>query len=205
MRPWSAEDPALYRLSSSLLDPHGRGPRGRWPQRIGFRHVEVRDRQLLVNGQPVLHPRGQPPRPRPAHRARPSRSRTSRRRPGAHEAVQPQRGARARTTRTTSTSTTCATSSASTWSTRPTSRATPWIFALCHDPRYRRTMRRARDAHGPPRQEPPVDHRVVARQRERVRRRRTTPWRRWIRRYDPTRPLHYEGADHGRPVAPTRR
>jgi beta-galactosidase len=53
VRAWSAEDPALYRVLVSLVDPSG-AVREVVAQRVGFRSVEVRDRQLLVNGQPVL-------------------------------------------------------------------------------------------------------------------------------------------------------
>lgn len=51
--PWSAERPSLYRLLVTLVDPHGIVHEV-VTQRVGFRTVEVRDRQLLVNGQPVL-------------------------------------------------------------------------------------------------------------------------------------------------------
>ena len=46
-RLWSAEDPALYTLE---LSADGETV----STSLGFRHVEVRDRQLLVNGEPVL-------------------------------------------------------------------------------------------------------------------------------------------------------
>jgi beta-galactosidase len=52
VRPWSAEDPALYRVLVTLRDPTG-GVVEVATQRCGFRTVEVRDRQLLVNGRPV--------------------------------------------------------------------------------------------------------------------------------------------------------
>jgi beta-galactosidase len=52
-RPWSHEDPALYRAVVTLRDPHGEVAEVR-TARVGFRSVEVRDRQLLVNGRPVL-------------------------------------------------------------------------------------------------------------------------------------------------------
>ncbi len=52
IEPWSAESPTLYRVEVELLDPSGAVVE-RTSQRVGFRHVEVRDRQLLVNGQPV--------------------------------------------------------------------------------------------------------------------------------------------------------
>ena len=50
---WSAELPRLYRVVVSLLDPKGRVVEIT-STRTGFRSVEVRDRQLLVNGQAVL-------------------------------------------------------------------------------------------------------------------------------------------------------
>jgi len=46
-RLWSAEDPALYTLELSADGETVTTP-------LGFRHVEIRDRQLLVNGEPVL-------------------------------------------------------------------------------------------------------------------------------------------------------
>lgn len=49
---WSAEEPTLYTVVVSLLDAEGR----EWEHtscRIGFRRIEVRDRQLLINGAPV--------------------------------------------------------------------------------------------------------------------------------------------------------
>src|SRR6185437_10648680 len=50
-RPWSAESPDLYTL---LVTVHGpRGPES-VVSRAGFRRVEIRDRQLLVNGRAVL-------------------------------------------------------------------------------------------------------------------------------------------------------
>jgi beta-galactosidase len=51
--PWSAEVPALYRLTVSLLAPDG-SVAERIERRIGFRRVEVTDRELLINGKPVL-------------------------------------------------------------------------------------------------------------------------------------------------------
>jgi len=52
-RLWSDEDPALYTLVVSLLSPQGREVEHSGA-RLGFRHVEVRDRSLLVNGKRVL-------------------------------------------------------------------------------------------------------------------------------------------------------
>ena len=52
-RLWSAETPNLYAVTVSLVDPKGRC-REVVRQRVGFRRVEIRDRELLVNGEPVL-------------------------------------------------------------------------------------------------------------------------------------------------------
>ena len=49
---WSAESPTRYRVLVELLAPDGRVV-DTAEQLVGFRHVEVRDRQLLVNGQPI--------------------------------------------------------------------------------------------------------------------------------------------------------
>lgn len=51
--PWSAEHPALYRAVISLVDPEGATVEV-GALRVGFRRVEVADRQLLVNGAPVV-------------------------------------------------------------------------------------------------------------------------------------------------------
>jgi beta-galactosidase len=50
---WSAETPHLYTLVVTLLDPDGACLEA-VAQRIGFRRVEVRRRELLINGRPVL-------------------------------------------------------------------------------------------------------------------------------------------------------
>jgi beta-galactosidase len=50
---WSAETPVLYRLVVTLADAAGRTVEATGC-RVGFRRVEVRDRQLLVNGRAVL-------------------------------------------------------------------------------------------------------------------------------------------------------
>lgn len=50
---WSAEDPALYRVVVTLVGPDG-SPVEVGALRVGFRTVEVRDRQLLINGSPVV-------------------------------------------------------------------------------------------------------------------------------------------------------
>ena len=51
--PWSHEDPALYTLVVSLLSPRGRETE-HVACRVGFRAVEVKDRALLINGARVL-------------------------------------------------------------------------------------------------------------------------------------------------------
>ncbi len=51
-RPWSDEAPNLYTLVVTLISPKGRAVES-VSCRVGFRRVEIRDRQLLINGQPV--------------------------------------------------------------------------------------------------------------------------------------------------------
>jgi beta-galactosidase len=51
--PWSAEIPTLYRLRVELLDSQG-GVRESTTLRIGFRRIEIDEREFLVNGRPVL-------------------------------------------------------------------------------------------------------------------------------------------------------
>ena len=53
VRAWSSETPALYRLLVELRDPEGR-VREVAAQRVGFRRVEIRGGALLVNGKAVL-------------------------------------------------------------------------------------------------------------------------------------------------------
>ncbi len=52
IQPWSAERPTRYTVSVDLLDQDG-AVVDRTQQHIGFRRVEVTNRQLLVNGQPI--------------------------------------------------------------------------------------------------------------------------------------------------------
>ncbi len=52
VRPWSAEDPCLYRLNLDLVAARGE-PIESTAVRVGFRTVEIRDSLLLINGQPV--------------------------------------------------------------------------------------------------------------------------------------------------------
>jgi beta-galactosidase len=51
-RAWSAEHPDLYAVTVELVDPAGRVVQTE-SQRVGVKRVEVRDRQLLVNGRPI--------------------------------------------------------------------------------------------------------------------------------------------------------
>lgn len=52
IKPWSAEHPNLYTLSLTLKD--GQKVTQRTGSKIGFRTVEIKNRQFLVNGKPVL-------------------------------------------------------------------------------------------------------------------------------------------------------
>ena len=53
VEPWTAETPTRYRVVVELLNPSGQVTEAHlvW---VGFRRVEVRDRRLLINGQPIL-------------------------------------------------------------------------------------------------------------------------------------------------------
>ena len=50
---WSAETPNLYNLITTVYDSKGQ-PTEVVPQKIGFRSVEIKNAQVLVNGKPVL-------------------------------------------------------------------------------------------------------------------------------------------------------
>ena len=50
---WSAELPNLYTLYTTLKDKSGKVIEV-VPQKVGFRKVEIKDSQLLVNGKPIL-------------------------------------------------------------------------------------------------------------------------------------------------------
>lgn len=50
---WTAETPDLYMLYTTLSDKNGNVIEV-IPQRVGFRKVEIKNAQVLVNGQPVL-------------------------------------------------------------------------------------------------------------------------------------------------------
>ncbi len=49
---WTAETPALYTLICTLTDPDGKAAEVT-ATRVGFRQVEIRNRQLLINGVPL--------------------------------------------------------------------------------------------------------------------------------------------------------
>lgn len=51
---WSAESPSLYTLRLTLAGNGGRTTLESVRQNVGFRTVEIRDCQLLVNGRPIL-------------------------------------------------------------------------------------------------------------------------------------------------------
>jgi len=53
IKPWSAEAPHLYTLKIELKDPSGKVIES-FQQRIGFRDVRVAGDELLVNGKPVI-------------------------------------------------------------------------------------------------------------------------------------------------------
>ena len=52
VKPWTAETPDLYTLSITLSDAKGVIESIR--QRVGFRHIEIKNAQVLLNGQPIL-------------------------------------------------------------------------------------------------------------------------------------------------------
>ncbi len=52
VKPWSAEIPTLYNLYVTLKK--GNDVLEVVPLRVGFRHIEIKGGQLLVNGQPIL-------------------------------------------------------------------------------------------------------------------------------------------------------
>ena len=51
---WTAETPYLYTLQLTLKDQKGTDVLQVVRQKIGFRHIEIKGGQLLVNGQPIL-------------------------------------------------------------------------------------------------------------------------------------------------------
>ena len=53
VKPWTAETPHLYTLTLRLVDKNNEVVEV-VPMRVGFRHIEIKGGQLLVNGQPIL-------------------------------------------------------------------------------------------------------------------------------------------------------
>lgn len=53
VKKWTAETPYLYTLLATVKDSRGKVVEV-IPQKVGFRKVEIKNSQLLVNGQPVL-------------------------------------------------------------------------------------------------------------------------------------------------------
>ena len=53
VKPWSAESPTLYNLLLTLKDAGGNVV-AVYPSKIGFSRSEIKDGQLLVNGQPIM-------------------------------------------------------------------------------------------------------------------------------------------------------
>ena len=51
--PWSAETPTLYDVEYVLTDPNGKVVQTA-TQRVGFRRVEIKGHELLLNGQPII-------------------------------------------------------------------------------------------------------------------------------------------------------
>ena len=53
VRPWSPDDPALYRLSAELLDDAGQ-PSDHAEVRVGFRQLVAHERTVRLNGEPLF-------------------------------------------------------------------------------------------------------------------------------------------------------
>lgn len=51
---WTAETPHLYTLNAILTEGSASSPAEKISVNVGFRKIEIKDRQLLVNGQPIL-------------------------------------------------------------------------------------------------------------------------------------------------------
>lgn len=51
--PWTAETPSLYTLTATISSPDGK-PVEAITDKIGFRTVEIKNKQLMVNGKPIL-------------------------------------------------------------------------------------------------------------------------------------------------------
>ena len=52
IQPWTDSTPALYNLTVVLFDASNRETE-RFTKRIGFRHIDIRDGQLRINGKPM--------------------------------------------------------------------------------------------------------------------------------------------------------
>ena len=190
VRAWSSETPTLYRLLVELRDAEGR-VREVAAQRLGFRRVEIGRGALLVNGKAVLI-RGVNRHEHDERRGRTVTLEGMRRdlvlmkqhhfnavrtshypeRPALLRPLRrarPLRGRRGRHREP-----------------RATAEPVPRP-ALC------RRHPRPRHAHGAARQEPRLRHPLVARQRGGYGAAHDA-LAAWIRRTDPSRPLHYEGA-----------
>jgi len=53
VEPWSSEDPVLYKLVTELVDDKGDVTEANVTS-VGFRRIEVKGRQLLINGKPIV-------------------------------------------------------------------------------------------------------------------------------------------------------
>jgi beta-galactosidase len=51
--PWSAETPVIYDVEYVLSDPNGKVVQTA-TQRVGFRRIEIKGKELLFNGQPII-------------------------------------------------------------------------------------------------------------------------------------------------------
>ena len=51
--PWSAESPTLYRLVTELVNPLGQVTEAQATS-VGFKRVEIKNRRLLINGEPIV-------------------------------------------------------------------------------------------------------------------------------------------------------
>ncbi|MEP3226117.1 MAG: glycoside hydrolase family 2 TIM barrel-domain containing protein [Parasphingorhabdus sp.] len=52
-QPWSSEDPVLYQLVTELVDDQGKIVEVT-KNRVGFRRIEIKNRQLLINDKPIV-------------------------------------------------------------------------------------------------------------------------------------------------------
>ena len=191
VEPWSAERPTLYPLTVTLRSPDGAVVEQATIQ-VGFRRVEIGGSDLLINGQRVFI-RGVNRHDFDQHTGRVITPDAMR----ADLVLMKQFGFNAVRT--------------SHYPNDPafldlTDELGLYVIdeadieshafqsTLCDDPRYLGAVGRPRLADGPARQEPPVGHRLVARQRVRPRRQPRGRGRVAARATTRRRPLHYEGA-----------